>query len=78
MSIQHFFGSIQIVQYLTNNSIELKGWIWFFAAHSNNPEIIKFLENRKIKPQSFEEVFFYESIKCNNYQMTLYIMENYL
>ena len=38
-----FYGSIQIVQYLVNNKVELTESLWLYAIHSNNQEMIDFL-----------------------------------
>lgn len=38
-----FFGSIQIVQYLKYNEVQLNFSLWFYSIHSNNAELIHFL-----------------------------------
>ena len=39
-----FFGSIQIIQYLKYNKVPLTSSLRLYAIHSNNPELIHFLE----------------------------------
>ena len=74
-----YFGSIQIVQYMINNNIELKPSLWIYAIHSNNAELINLLEQNNIKPEdeSFEECF-KESIKCHHNEVANYINDNFL
>lgn len=43
-----FFGSIQIMKYLNMNNIKLTPSIWLYAVHSNNPDILEFLEDKQI------------------------------
>ena len=46
-----FFGSIQIIQYLKYNKVPLTNSLWLYAIHSNNTEVIHFLEENEIKPE---------------------------
>ena len=45
-----FFGAIQIFQYLLTNKAELTPSLWRYAIHSNNAELIHFLEINKVPP----------------------------
>ncbi|KAK8864086.1 hypothetical protein M9Y10_011782 [Tritrichomonas musculus] len=53
--------------------------LWLFAIHSNNAELIYFLEENKVYPQynSFEACF-KEAIKCHHNEIANYIKENFL
>ena len=46
-----FFGSIQIFQYLHLNKVPLESSLWIYAIHSNDPELIQFLEDNHISPK---------------------------
>ena len=46
-----FFGSIQIIQYLKYNNVPLTPSLWLYTIHSNNPELVHFLEENEIKPE---------------------------
>ena len=46
-----FFGSIQIIQYLKYNNVPLTSSLWLYTIHSNNAELIHFLEENEIKPE---------------------------
>ena len=72
-----FFGSIQIFQYLFKNGVELAPSIWFYAIHSNNPELIHLLEENHVIPESYQSIF-NESIKCHHNDVANYIKTNYL
>ncbi|KAK8838656.1 hypothetical protein M9Y10_032692 [Tritrichomonas musculus] len=45
-----FFGSIQIIKYLVLNNVPLKKSLWIYAIHSNNAELIHYLEENNVKP----------------------------
>lgn len=67
-----FYGSIQIIKYLKNNGVKLDDDLWNFAIHSNNPEIIEYIEENQIF-----YIFKYllaESIKCNHNEITDYFL----
>ncbi|KAK8885116.1 hypothetical protein M9Y10_044245 [Tritrichomonas musculus] len=74
-----FYGSIQILQFLSRNKIELKPSLWLYAIHSNDADMIHFLEQNQISPSdsSYEECI-HESIKCHHNDIAAYIHENYL
>lgn len=52
-----FFGSIQIFRYLHLNEIELRPILWSYGIHGDNPEILHFLEEKKLisQPQITEK-----------------------
>ena len=74
-----FFGSIQIVKYLHLNNVVLNPSSWLFAIHSNNPEMIHFLEDNNVSPvdRSYKECFI-ESVKCHHNDIAHYIQDNLL
>ena len=74
-----FFGAIQIFQYLRLNGIQPKPSIWLFAIHGRNPEIIHLLEENKISPPNndYKECL-NESLKCHHFEITDYIINNFL
>ena len=71
-----FFGSIQIFNYLANSKATLTKSLWFYGIHSNNAEIINFIEENNFKI-SFIEIM-KESIKCHHIDISEYIKANYL
>ena len=77
-----FFGSIQILKFLTMNKINLTKSLCIFAIHSNNAELIHFLESNKILTSERENVYFLkyyiESIKCHHNNFADYFETNYL
>lgn len=74
MEYAMFFGSIQIVQYMKFNRIVFTPSLWFYVIHSNNPELIHFLEENHIEPKdkSYLECL-KESIKCHHNDIAEYI-----
>ena len=50
-----FFGSIQIIQYLKYSKVPLTYSLWIYGVHSNNPEMIHFLEENEIKLKVYIE-----------------------
>ena len=69
-----FYGSIQISKYLAMNKVKLLSSLWIYAIHSNNPEILQFLEENQV--ESFFEECIEESIKCHNDSFTEYFLNN--
>lgn len=59
-----FLGAIQIIQYLKFNKIENDKSLWPFAVHSNNAELIHYLEENEAF-NSFEIRSSYNSFICN-------------
>ena len=69
-----FFGSLQIIRYIQMNNVELTPSLWIYAIHSNNAEIIHFLEEFNVKP-SFEACLV-EAIKCHHNDIANYFIDN--
>lgn len=73
-----FFGSIQVVQYLRMNNVELKSKLWDFAIHSNNAELIHLLEELKVEMNKSDcQRLIGESIKCHHNNVANYLIEKY-
>ena len=74
-----FFGSIQIFKYLYLNGCKLTQSLWTYSIHGDDAEIIRILEEHKIKPkdEKYEECY-EESIKCHHNHIINYIESNYL
>ncbi|KAK8870628.1 hypothetical protein M9Y10_008515 [Tritrichomonas musculus] len=72
-----FFGAIQIFRFLKYNQVNVEPSIWQYAIHSNNPELIHYLEEIEISPkdESYEECLF-ESIKCHHNDFAYYFLNN--
>ncbi|KAK8841567.1 hypothetical protein M9Y10_027191 [Tritrichomonas musculus] len=73
-----FFGSIQIIKYLQTQKTEITQSLWLYAIHSQNAELIHFLEDCDVEPSVSYEECFKESIKCNHNDIADYILSNYL
>ena len=72
-----FYGSIQIFQYLANNNYELTPSLWHYSIHSNNSEMIQYLElNNVSSPNENFESCLKESIKCHLNDIADYIITN--
>ncbi|KAK8895263.1 hypothetical protein M9Y10_023705 [Tritrichomonas musculus] len=72
-----FFGSIQIIRYLQFNKVILKPSLWMYAIHSNNAELIHFLEENHVQPpENNYDNCLEESIKCHHNDIAQYIYEN--
>ncbi|KAK8836792.1 hypothetical protein M9Y10_037314 [Tritrichomonas musculus] len=69
-----FYGSIQIFRYLFMNNVELKPILWLYSIHSNNADIIHFLEEKKVK---YMNECLLESIKCHHINITNFLLANY-
>ena len=72
-----FFGSMQIIRYLFMNKVGLKPSLWLYAIHSNNPELIHFLEENHVDPddKTYGECY-KESIKCHHNDFARFIFDN--
>lgn len=70
-----FCGSIQILNYLYKNEIELKPSLWLYAIHSQNMELIHLLEEKHVEPPKNE--CYNESIKCHHVSIVNYIKSNF-
>ncbi|KAK8897711.1 hypothetical protein M9Y10_015676 [Tritrichomonas musculus] len=73
-----FYGSIQIIQYLNLQNVGLETTIWPFAIHGRNAEVIRFLEENKVKSlhNSFQYLIV-ESIKCHHNEIADYFRNNF-
>ena len=79
-----FFGSIEIFEYLNSKNVEIEPSLWLYGVHSNNKDIINFLEQNLInenESKNHEKFPFkdsvLESIKCNHNEITDYIFNKY-
>ena len=77
MNYSIFNGSIQIIQYLLSNRIDLHQSMWPYAVHSQNAEIIRLFEDYiNIEFDSIK--MFKESIKCHHNNIANYILDEYI
>lgn len=74
-----FFGAFKIIRFLFQNNVIFKPSLWIFAIHSNNPEIVHFLEENRIRPDdlSYRECLTI-SIKCHHNDFALYFNDNFV
>ena len=72
-----FYGSMQIIKYMVMNGINMKPSIWLYAIHSNNPELIHYIEEKGVEPPDYSYLeCLAESIKCFWTNITEYIKNN--
>ena len=73
-----FYGSNEIIRYMHKNGATMRSNIWYYAIHSGDAELIKYLEDNKISPpkDTYESILC-ESIKCHHNDVSRYII-NYL
>lgn len=72
-----FYGSIQIVRYLQYNNVPLSDSLWLYAVHSNNADLIHFLEENKVRQESSYKLY-EESVICHHNDVAGYIKDNFL
>lgn len=72
-----FCGSSQIFKYIFENQKNVQPTIWTYAIHGQNSEIIHLLEEKEIKPESYENCF-NEAVKCFHNDLAKYIKDKYL
>ena len=72
-----FYGSIKILKYLYFNKVEINENLWEYGIHSNNPNIIHYLEEL-FKNNDNQLNIFLESIKCHHNGIAEYIKDNIL
>ena len=73
-----FFGSIQILRYLSMNNVNLTPSLWNYAVHSNSPEVIHFLEENEVEPINKDYInLIKESIKCNHNSIANYFIDKF-
>ena len=73
-----FFGSIQIINFLLNNYIELTQSIWIYAVHGKNAEFIHQLEYYADFKDKSNRQCLIESIKCHHNEFANYFKNNCL
>ena len=73
-----FFGSIQIFRYLFMNRVKQTSSLWNYVIHSNNPELIHFIEEKKVPLSNSYKELFIESIKCHHNDVANYFLNNFL
>ena len=73
-----FYGSIEIIRYMHKNGVTMTSNIWYYAIHSRDAELIKYLEDNEISPpEDTYESILRESIKSHHNDVSRYII-NYL
>ena len=72
-----FYGSLNIISALKSADCDyLDSFLWKYAIHSNNSELIYYLDQNVRKPtDSFKECFD-EAIKCHHNQLAVFIKDN--
>ena len=74
-----FYGSMNIIDFLLKNDVELTNSIWPFAIHSNSAELIQLLEEKLGKPNAtLFEICLKESIRCHHNEIATYFIDNYI
>lgn len=80
-----FVGSIQIINYLLMNEIQLQKSHWIYAVHGSNPEVISLLESNGIKQPKKKidqednceyNVILREAIKCHHNEIAYYFINS--
>ena len=74
-----FYGSIQVVKYLWLKHVELSPSLWIYGIHSNNAELIHFLEENHVEPPkgNYQECLL-QSIECHHNEISEYISSQLL
>ena len=62
------------MKYSEISGAEMTTSIWLYAVHSNNSEVIYFLEEKNI---DIDDRTFSEAIKCHHNDIAYYIYDNY-
>ena len=75
-----FFGSSQIFKYLQTKKAKLNQSLWFYAIHSQNPELIHLLDssNNSKKQDKPYKKYLFECIKCHHNTIMKYIRNRFL
>ena len=72
-----FYGSNEVIKFIKiNGEVELTPSMWKYAIHSNNAELIKYLEDNVSPPNNNYERILKESIKCHHNDISKYIIDN--
>ena len=70
-----FFGSIQIIQYLNFNKVQLTRSLWLYCIHSNNADLVHFLEDKHIGIEDYyHKIYISEAIKCHHNNIANYLI----
>lgn len=73
-----FFGSIQIFNFL-KESDRITSETWIYAVHGNNLEIIKTIQDKKIRPKdSSFALLLKECFRCQHHELASYVKDNLL
>lgn len=73
-----FFGSVGIIKYIKlNEDVRLVPTLWDYSIHSQNAEMIKYLEDNHVQPRmrNYKHIL-NESIKCYHNEISNYIIDN--
>lgn len=71
-------GSIQILMHLYKNKVDIyPDYIWIYAIHGRNAEIIYFLIDNKIEPRSYVKCYL-EAVKCRHFEIADFIKGEFL
>lgn len=72
-----FYGSNEVIKFIKiNGEVELTPSMWEYAIHSNNAELITYLEDNVSPPNNNYERILKESIKCHHNDISKYIIDN--
>ena len=72
-----FYGSIDIIRYMRiNGNATLTSMMWIYAIHSENAELIRYLEDNNVSPlfNDYKSILV-ESIKCHHRDVSKYIID---
>lgn len=74
-----FHGSIQIFKYLLINGKTPRPYLWIYAIHGDNPEMIHFIEenNVEIEDKTYD-LYLLEALKSHHNGIANYFRENYM
>ena len=72
-----FYGSNSIIKYMIANECNLTSNMWKYSIHSQNEELIKYLEDNDVLPPNKDyKIILKESIKCHHNDVSNYIISN--
>ena len=72
-----FFGSTQIVRYLQFFKVPLISSLWLYSVHSNNGDLIHFLEENQVSTDNLFDDILNESIKCHHNDLSNYFKDKF-
>lgn len=76
-----FYGSNYVIRFIEKNGdVELTSRMWKFAIHSQNVELIQYLEDKQSSHPSFTNIeeILEESIKCHHNDISDYIIKCFI